>query len=556
MNSGSAPKINSYTQVSTARFNQYSVQTEPQPAKPKKSRRWLKRIGIALLLIVIFGGSAFLIFVYKSTHTIFVGKNNGFAAQVQSLFASLTNQTLLVGEKEDSINILLLGIGGEGHDGPYLTDSIIVAQIKPSTQSVALSAIPRDFLVESHSLGATKINAIFAEGMGGNNKDWDASGKRIREAVEKLSGLTIPYFAVLDFSGFEKAIDEVGGLDITIDTTFTDYTYPDSGTGYLPPVTFKAGTEHMNGRRALIFSRSRHAPGSEGTDFARSVRQQKVISAFKEKVVNLNLITDLNSLQKLLNIFASHFHTNLSPGEILKLYSIGKDVPRANIVTASLSPESRLICDLVLAESGAYVLVPCPGKSDADIKFLFTNALTIGKLNSEKSLVLLADLTSNKNSLQAAEKILNAYGITTVRTSVPPNTFTTTTLIPLKDNKQFTSRFISESLNASPRDSLPPGVTISEAANASSPNFLLVLAGNPHFIDLPKPSGNSYDKYRSQKAASSTPTSSATSSAQTSKPTATSSKPTTKTTTTPTSTKTPSSTKKATSSTSSILRLP
>ena len=109
--------------------------------------------------------------------------------------------------------------------------------------------------------------------------------------MQNLTGLQVPYFAVMDFSGFEKAIDQVGGVDVTVDRTFTDYQYPDSGTGYLPPQTFTAGPQHMDGARALIFARSRHAAGVEGSDFARSQRQQKIIDAFKQKVLSMNLVS-------------------------------------------------------------------------------------------------------------------------------------------------------------------------------------------------------------------------------------------------------------------------
>jgi len=111
-------------------------------------------------------------------------------------------------------------------------------------------------------------------------------------------------------------------VDIKIDRTFTDYQYPDSGTGYLPPQTFTAGWEHMDGARALIFARSRHA-AARSSDFARSTRQQKVIQAFKDKTLNLNLITDSGKINSLLGTFADHFHTNI-PGEIYHLYSLIK----------------------------------------------------------------------------------------------------------------------------------------------------------------------------------------------------------------------------------------
>jgi LCP family protein required for cell wall assembly len=473
---------------------------------------WFKKTIFVLLFLIIFGGAGLAAYVFKTTHNIFVGKNNSFFHQVQSLLSGGVGQSKLIGENDDQINILLLGIGGEGHDGPYLTDTIIVAQIKPSTQNVVLTAIPRDFLVESKTLGSTKINALFSDGFTKNNKNWDDAGQEITDEVEKLSGLKIPYFAVLDFSGFEKAVDEVGGLDIKIDQTFTDYTYPDNGTGYLPPVTFKEGMEHMNGARALIFARSRHANSNEGSDFARSKRQQKVMTAFKEKLVALNLIKDSSSLQNLLNIFASHFHTNINPGELLHLYALTKDYPKSNILSVNVSPESGLLCDLILPDTGAYVLVPCAGKSELDIQYLFAHAFWIGKLKAEQSTVLLAEISNNKTTIQAAERILSTYGINPIRTTVPAGLFTQTSVATLTPNKPDTDYFLKTSFGATELASLPSGFVISDTLKNLNPNFLLVLTPDSELLKLPSSSGTSiYDKYR-LRAASSTKESSATTS--------------------------------------------
>ncbi len=155
--------------------------------------------------------------------------------------------------------------------------------------------------------------------------DWNQAGADARQTVETLSGLNIPYFAVLDFAGFKEAIDQVGGVDVVVDRTFTDYAYPaDVGDGYLPPITFTAGPQHMDGTTALEFARSRHAAGPEGSDFARSQRQQKIITAFEAKLFQLNIISGASTLNSLLDIFADHFHTNLDPGELYQLYNFYK----------------------------------------------------------------------------------------------------------------------------------------------------------------------------------------------------------------------------------------
>src|SRR5262249_6640670 len=160
------------------------------------------------------------------------------------------------------------------------------------------------------------------------------------------------------------------------------------------PVTFQQGELKLTGERALIYARSRHAAGSEGSDFARSQRQQIVIQAFKQKAISLNLISDIGSINSLADIFADHFHTNLEPGELYRLYDITKGFNNDQLLSLPLDPASKLICSRILETNGAYVLVPCVGKTERDIENFFLNAFTIGKLARERSTVWISDSTN------------------------------------------------------------------------------------------------------------------------------------------------------------------
>ena len=252
----------------------------------------------------------------------------------------------LIGEDEGFINILLLGMGGPGHDGPLLTDTMIVANLNVKTSEVVLISIPRDFIAQLPNQGFRKINAAyaFAEAAEPGSGGLVAAG-----TVEKITGMTIPYYVSIDFKGFVKAVDHVGGLDVTVEKTFTDAEYPDEKNWYLKPVTFTAGPEHMNGNRALIFARSRHGTNSEGSDFARSERQKKIILAFKDKVAKLNL-GDVKTLNNLMNDFAENVRTNLEPYEIKHLAELARDIKAENVYSLSLAPAGNLICDGIIGE--------------------------------------------------------------------------------------------------------------------------------------------------------------------------------------------------------------
>lgn len=435
------------------------VQELDQNSK-KRGRRFFKYTLIIFACIIIAFSSVLISRAVNLSNKIFVGKKTSFYSKVIQLIRGQAGSIKLVGEDLGQINVLLMGIGGQGHDGPYLSDTIIVAQIRPDLNKVTLISIPRDYLIDLQGQGYRKINAAFAEGFARHN-DWNEAGTWAREEVEKISGLSIPYFAVVDFKGFEKAIDLVGGVDVAIDRTFTDYSYPDSKDGYLPPVTFSKGSEHMSGPRALIFARSRHASGPEGSDFSRSQRQQKIIHAVKSKVVSLNLITDGGKINELLSVIGDHMHTNIGLGEMVRFYNLVKNYDQNSVVSLSLDPSTNLICPQILETNGAYVLSLCPGKQAEDVKNFFKNSFNVGAFTAEKSIIWLADSSKDGHNYKKAEKLLAQEGLTVYQISYTGPALAQTVSYTV-NNKPLTMDFLSKTLHATVVTLAPPGVKINK----------------------------------------------------------------------------------------------
>jgi LCP family protein required for cell wall assembly len=342
--------------------------------KKTGKRTFPKIFWSGLIIILIISGVLFAK-AYTFSTKIFGTRVSFFSRVAQILF----NQggARLQGEDSGQINILLLGYGGPGHDGPYLTDSMMLASIKPAEKEVLLTSIPRDLSWQTPNGNETKINEAFNDGLEGKKLNFDAGGALAETAATNLSGFEIPYFVAMDFQGFVEAINKVGGLDVTIDNTFTDSLFPNDATnGYLPPQTFTKGTEHMDGERALIFARSRHGTGIEASDFARSKRQQKILEAFKQKVQSLNILSNSSTLNDLLSILANHLHTNIEPNQLLHLASILKS-PNLKVISQSLDQDSGLICPKI-NDSGIYVLVDCAGVSEMQIQNFFANGFQAG----------------------------------------------------------------------------------------------------------------------------------------------------------------------------------
>ncbi len=440
------------------RARQTGEEHQPPNNRPKRGHRALKwTLGIIVVIILALG----VILLARAVHLsnqIFVGNKTSFFKQISRLLQGTTAEARLIGEDTGQINLLVLGIGGEGHDGPYLSDTIMVVQIRPDDKKVSIISIPRDYYAAINGLGFRKINNAFAEGFA-RRKDYNEAGKLARETVEKVSGLTIPYFAVVDFNGFKEAIDQIGGIDMHIDRTFTDYSFPNEKNGYLPPITFTAGNEHMDGERALTYARSRHAAGQEGGDFARAQRQQKVLQAVKEKVLSLNLITDASKINSLLSVLGSHFHTNLRPAEMFHLYNLAKDYSKENILTASLDPDTNLVCNSI-TEDGAYVLSLCPGKTAVDIQNFFDNSFNrVGPTQS--GVVWLADTTKVAANSRQVEQKLTQAGFTVYRFTFSGPTLQQT-LVYEVNPLAGAADFIKKELNATQVTLPPPGLKVSK----------------------------------------------------------------------------------------------
>jgi LCP family protein required for cell wall assembly len=187
--------------------------------------------------------------------------------------------------------------------------------------------------------------------MSGESKEFGnsplAGGELADQTLENLLGIHIDHFIGVDFYAFKDAVDAVGGVDIDVQNSFTDNQYPAGECDGEPDencafetVSFTAGPQHMDGARALIFARSRHAlNGGEGSDFARSKRQQLIVAALKQKVVSIG---GIGNLPNLLNALGDHVITDLNVSDIEALYSLVQNVNPATAEHVSIDDTNFL----------------------------------------------------------------------------------------------------------------------------------------------------------------------------------------------------------------------
>lgn len=297
-------------------------------------------------------------------------KTFSFFGSMRSLIGSGDKE--LRGERDGRINILVLGVGGEGHEGANLTDTIILVSVDPKTKQVGMLGIPRDLLAPIPGYGYRRINNAYAFAEEVRSGSGGALAKKV---VGDVFGLEVNYFITVDFNGFKQLIDDLGGVTVDVEKGFTDPYYPTENFK-TQVVSFEAGRQSMDGSQALAYARSRHGTNGEGSDFARSKRQQNLIMAVRDKSLSLGVIANPAKLLRIYQTFSDHISTDFESWEVLRLANMIKDVRQDKIVRKTLeeAPYGPLVPRMI---EGAFVLLPESGSWDevrSTAQNIFTSA--------------------------------------------------------------------------------------------------------------------------------------------------------------------------------------
>ena len=295
----------------------------PQPKPPNKTNVVISRIKRRILKYTwaVRGGILGLSILGLYLAVLFVGFVLGKTPF--GSFVKLSGDFIFTPRDKIEIldgrtNVLILGKGGEGHEAPDLTDTIIFASISKEDPEVKLVSLPRDIWIPELR---TKLNSVY---YWGNQKQSGGGIILAKSTIEQISGETIQYAVVVDFSSFKEVIDTLGGVEVEVERAFSDDKYPIVGKendecGGDPEfacryetIHFEKGLQIMDGETSLKFARSRNAEGDEGTDFARSRRQQKIILATSQKVLSGKILLSPKTLLKLWKIIRTSTETDLT----------------------------------------------------------------------------------------------------------------------------------------------------------------------------------------------------------------------------------------------------
>lgn len=227
------------------------------------------------------------------------------------------------------------------------SDTLIVARVDPGEGWASMLSIPRDTLVDipSDLCLSQKINAAYACGYANPtlydqvNDPHDSGAALAADTVEDYLGITVDYTMQVDFNGFQRLVDALGGITVDVPRAILDPEYPTENNGFMR-LYYPAGLQRLNGEQALRYARTRHLDN----DFGRAQRQQQVIQAGLNELQRQNVLEQIETAPKLLDALSESIRTTLPLDNVATLRGLAQFAQTLNsdrIKRLVLQPETN-----------------------------------------------------------------------------------------------------------------------------------------------------------------------------------------------------------------------
>ena len=272
------------------------------------------------------------------------------------------------------LNILL--IGADEQEGGHNTDTLIVVSIDPVTKQAAMFSIPRDTVDLPVPSGPArrvwgsayrgKINSFFVQNRGRSDlwpgNDRTRGYNALKAMMGELYDVDIKYFVEVNFNGFKKVIDSVGGVTVNVQVPVSDDAFPGL-TGRTQRLYIPSGLQHMDGEQALRYARSRHT----STDFDRGARQQRVLLSLRQQADPQALVPKLPELVAALK---TTVRTDIPVDQLGQLLGLASQVDTANIRSYVFAPP--LYSQDTCADARGCVVIPNINRIKQAVKNAFS----------------------------------------------------------------------------------------------------------------------------------------------------------------------------------------
>lgn len=410
------------------------TRTQQRGSAVKKRRRKLftkKKVTLVVVLLILLAAGWMGSKVLFNVQKIFQG----------NVFSILT-VTKLRGEDSGRVNILLAGNSADdpGHDGANLTDSIMVVSIDTKNNTAFMMSVPRDLYVNIPGYGHAKINEAYVDGQTGHfsQSGFPNGGMGLlEEVIQQNLGLTIDYYSLVDYNALRDAVNDVGGIDINVQSSDPRGLY-DPSIDYAthgPLVKLTNGMHHLSGEQALDLARARgDAYGSYGfpsADFNRTANQRLIILAIKNKVLTSGVLANPITMGNLFDSIGKNVHTDMQLSEVRRLYDLGKNLNSSNIQSVGLNDANGVnLLASYMTPNGEDALIPAAGIDDFSKIQAFIRQLTSNDpLARESATIVVLNGTSVTGLAAKAQTTLTSKGLNVSQIGDAHAATATTTII-------------------------------------------------------------------------------------------------------------------------------
>jgi LCP family protein required for cell wall assembly len=331
------------------------------------------------------------------------------------------------------LNILLIGADQRPQQATFNTDTLIVVSIDPVSKQVALFSIPRDTVdvplppgPAQSVFGTTyqgKINSLWTAArlrsdlFAGNNAQRGYIA--LKQTISYLYQIPINYYVEVNFDGFRKVVDALGGVTINVQTPVMDDYYP-GDDGRLQRIYIPTGIQHMTGAEALIYARSRHA----SSDFDRAQRQQRVLLSLRQQSDIGSLI---GKLPDLVTALQAAIHTDLPLKQLPQLMALAGEIDTTNLRSYVFAPPlyGTQYNNDPTGEGRGYIIIPNVAKIRAAVASAFTAdpgaEATREKVGAENGVVWVVSGVGDPNEANTLADYLEYEGMSASAPDMKPD---------------------------------------------------------------------------------------------------------------------------------------
>lgn len=455
--------------------------SESKKVRKKLTRRQIIKRSILAFVILVIGVGGF--FGYNDLNVINKVFHGNLITDAQALFST----TKLNGESTGRVNILLAGYQGSASDEGPLTDSIMVVSLDTQNNTAFTMSIPRDLWVNAYGMGHEKINAA------NTNTNFNQSGYfnggmgQLQQVVEQKLGIPINYYALIDYTAFEDAVNAVGGITVNIQSPDPRGLYdPNVDKAHGGPVKLPNGPVTLNGLSALALALARgdspYAYGFPQSDINRTQHQRQMLIALEQKATTAGVLSNPVTISKLVNTLGDNVTTNLTLPDVLRAAQLVRKVNTANIQSYGLTyGGTNSLLTTYTAPDGEDALIPNAGLDNfSQIQQYYQQITSNNPVVKESATVVVLNASSAIGIATKEEAALKAKGFDVIKATDATTEYPSSMVVNLSGGKTPASLQSLQQTFTSHTTFVTSSTTPTEATEAQgySADFVVILGQN------------------------------------------------------------------------------